>query len=130
MLAVQLRWVAGMEIFIVSCKVSAFLCQILKFPAVPPVLVSDLAVPSTQGHLHLPYWLGRKRPVPQYAMVVHGRSPCTRTRGLASPTPAPCVAAGGVWSSSAEPCYLFRMGKRLGSPNWSEVQLSPFLLPP
>lgn len=82
----------------------------------PPVPLSDLAVPSAQGRLHLPSWLGRKRLVPQHAMVVLGCSLCMRTRGLASLTPALCVAAGVAWSSSAGSCHLFRMGQEFGLP--------------
>lgn len=103
MLAVWLRWVAGMEIFLGSCEICLSLPNSF-------LLLLDLAVPSTQGCLCLPTWPGRKRMDPQHAGVGHSYSPCRSTQGMTSLTSALCVAAGTVWSSSAGLCHLLRMG--------------------
>lgn len=109
MLAVWLRWVAGMEIFLGSCEICLSLPNSFS-------LLFDLAVPSTQGCLCLPAWPGRKTMVPQRAGVGHSCSPCRRTQGMASLTSVLCVAAGTAWSCSAGLCHLFRMGREFGLP--------------
>lgn len=123
MLAVQPRWVAGMEIFLVSC----LSLPNTWLPAVPALLLADLAVPSTQGHLYLLSWLGRKRSLSRLwwcTVAFLAREP----KGW-HPQPRVWQQVLVVWSSSAGLCHLFRMVQELTPQNMSEAQLSPSPLP-
>lgn len=110
MLAVQPRWVAGMEIFLVSC----LSLPNSYFPAVPALLLSDLAVPSTQGCLYLLSWLGRTR----YLSRLWSCTIALLAQGPKGWHPQRHVwqQALVAWSSSAGLCHLVRMAQEFDLP--------------